>query len=371
MISLRLFNVGLLVALLLYQTPALADPLKAWAYSVWWFPDAWRNAPLRKLDRLFFFDLKVNQEGEITERNGWPEKWVDLRLAVKQNNIPLDLTLTLFDPATFTNLFTSTVATQRLLDEALALARHDDVAGLQLDFEIYTAIPPEALIRYRGFVLDLSKRLRRQIPSRQLSIFFPIGGESPLYDAASLRLVNNIVLQGYDAHWRGSKTAGPLSPLNGNEITTWKKAVATGVALGVPKARMLLSFPFYGYEWEVRGQTPRSESIGSGVITSFAALPVGLSPDIQFNILDRVKRYGATYDVVSGSSYYQFKKKSGEFIEGWFEDVRSLKRKSDYLDEEKLGGIAFFPLGYDGGKLLESFLRRPEPNNWQEINRSR
>ena len=371
MISLRRFNVWLLFFLLFYQIPANSDPLKAWAYSVWWFPEGWRNAPLNNLDRLLFFELKVNRNGEIAERNGWPEKWSELRLAVKQKKIPLDLTLTLFDPGTFVSLFSSTAATQRLLDEALALARHDDVAGLQLDFEIYTAIPTEALIRYRGFVLDLSKRLRRQIPSRQLSIFFPIGGESPLYDAASLRFVNNIVLQGYDAHWRGSKTAGPLSPLNGNEITTWKKAVATGVALGVPKARMLLSFPFYGYEWEVRGQTPRSESIGSGVITSFAALPVGLSPDIQFNILDRVKRYGATYDVVSGSSYYQFKKKSGEFIEGWFEDVRSLKRKSDYLDEEKLGGIAFFPLGYDGGKLLESFLRRPEPNNWQEINRSR
>lgn len=371
MINLRRLNLGLLFALLLYQTTVFAGPLKTWAYSVWWLPDGWRDAPLRHFDRLFFFELKVNSSGEIAERNGWPEKWVDLRLAAKQKKTPLDLTLTLFDPATFGSLFNSTEAIQRLLEEAVKLAREDGVAGLQLDFEIYTAIAPETLARYRSFVRELAYRLRRQSPSRNLSIFFPIGGASSLYDAATLKLVNQVVLQGYDAHWKGSKTAGPLSPLNGNEVATWKKAVAQGVALGVPKARMLLSFPLYGYEWEVKGQTPRSETIGSGVTTSFALLPDGLLPDIQFNVLERVKKYGASHDPVSGSSYYQFKRKNGEFVEGWFEDMRTLKLKSDYLDEEKLGGVAFFPLGYDGGQLVDSFLRRRDVSSRQEMSGSR
>lgn len=369
--DLRQWRLGLFFVLLLCQSILSAAPLKVWAYNVWWLPDGWRNAPLKDIDRLLFFELKVNANGEITERNGWPEKWVDLRLAAKQKNTPLDLTLTLFDPAAFTSLFNSTVATQRLLDEAVALARQDDVAGLQLDFEIYTAVAPETLNRYRGFVRELSNRLRRQSPSRNLSVFFTIGGESALYDAATLKLVNHVVLQGYDAHWKGSKNAGPLSPLNGNEVATWTKAVAQGVALGIPKNRMLISFPFYGYEWQVKGQTPRSETIGSGVITSYAPLPAAVVPDIQFNVLERVRRYGATHDPVSGSSYYQFKRKSGEFVEGWFEDVQGLKRKTDYLESEKLGGIAFFPLGYDDGKLIDSFLLRKYHTNRSDVDGSR
>jgi spore germination protein len=371
MTKLRWLNLGLLLALLLCQATALAGPLKAWAYSVWWLPDAWRHAPLGNIDRLLFFELKVNSNGEISERNGWPEKWVDLRLEVKKKNTPLDLTLTLFDIATFNNVFNSPEATRRLLEESVVLARQDGVAGLQLDFEIYTAIAPDTLTRYRGFIRELSNRLRRQLPQRNLSIFFPIGGESALYDAATLRLVNHVVLQGYDAHWKGSRMAGPLSPLNGNEVATWKKAVAQGVALGVPKARMLLSFPLYGYEWEVRGPAPRSETIGSGVTTSFAPLPEGVVPDIQFNILERTKKYGSSHDPVSGSSYYQFKRKNGEFVEGWFEDARTLKRKSDYLDDEKLGGIAFFPLGYDNGQLIESFMRRRDTSGQQDTGGSR
>ena len=371
MMTLRRLNLVLLLGLLLYQTPVLAGTLKAWAYSVWWLPDGWRNAPLRNIDRVLFFELKVNSNGEIAERNGWPEKWVDLRLAVKQKNTPLDLTLTLFDPDTFISVFTSTEATQRLLEEAVTLARQDGVAGLQLDFEIYTLVAPEILIRYRTFVRDLSNRLRRQSPSRNLSIFFPIGGESVLYDAATLKLVNHVILQGYDAHWRASKTAGPLSPLNGPEVATWKKAIAQGVALGIPRVKMLLSFPLYGYEWEVKSQVPRSETIGSGVTTSFAPLPDGVLPDIQFNVLGRVKKYGSQHDPVSGSSFYQFKKKNGQAVEGWFEDMRALTDKSEYLEDEKLRGIAFFPLGYDGGQLIDSFFRRRDTSSRQDHNGSR
>ena len=371
MINLRRWNLGFVFALLLYQATVSATPLKVWAYSVWWLPDGWRNAPLKDIDRLLFFELKVNINGEIYERNGWPEKWVDLRLAAKQKNTPLDLTLTLFDDVTFSGLFNSVDATQRLLEEAVSLGRQEGVAGLQLDFEIYTALTLETLIRYRSFVRELSSRLRKLSPARNLSVFFPIGGESALYDAATLKLINQVVLQGYDAHWKGSKNAGPLSPLNGSEVATWKKAIAQGVALGVPKNRMLISFPFYGYEWEVKGQTPRSETIGSGVTTSYALLPNGVLPDIQFNILERVRRYGATHDPVSGSSYYQFKRKNGEFVEGWFEDVRGLRRKTDYLESEKLGGITFFPLGYDDGKLIDSFLRRKDAVNKQDMNGTR
>lgn len=365
------WSLGFFFALLLCQTTTSAGPLKAWAYSVWWLPDAWRSAPLRQIDRLLFFELKVNSSGEIAERNGWPEKWVDLRLVVKRKNTPLDLTLTLFDSTTFIKLFSSTEATQRLVGEAVSLAEKDGVAGLQLDFEIYTVVGPEVLARYRSFVRELSNRLRRQSPARNLSVFFPIGGESVLYDAATLRLVNHVVLQGYDAHWSSSKTAGPISPLIGNEVATWKKAIAQGVALGVAKDRMLMSFPLYGYEWEVKGQTARGETIGNGVTTSFALLPDGVVPDIRFNILERVKKYGATHDSVSGSSYYQFKRKNGEFVEGWFEDERAIRRKSDYLEDEKLGGMAFFPLGYDGGQLVELFLRRRDFNNRQDMNGSR
>ena len=53
---------------------------------------AYTDLPLAELDRLLFFELKVDASGTITERNGWPERWTDLRLALERHNTPLDLT---------------------------------------------------------------------------------------------------------------------------------------------------------------------------------------------------------------------------------------------------------------------------------------
>lgn len=349
-----------LLALLLMplQHSAAAEPQKAWAYVGWWLPDSWRNAPIDRLDRLLFFELKVNTNGEISERNGWPEKWGDLRHAVNRRGIPLDLTLTLFDAAQFDALFSSADATRRLLNEASALTNDDSVAGLQIDFEIYTAIRPAALDAYRQFVRDLSSRLHKQVPRRNLSVFFPIGGESPLYDAKSLAQVDQVVLQGYDAHWPGSKVAGPVAPLKGGEPVTWEKAVALGMSLGIPKNRLMLGFPLFGYEWRVNSNQLRSTTIGQAATISFAPIPTGLMPEIVDNAQERGKQYGVFHDRDSGSSYYQFKHADGKFVEGWFEDQLSLERKSDFLVKHQLGGIAFFMLGYDNSNLVNFYLRR-------------
>jgi len=360
-------HLGLIAALLLSSAPVMAEPPKAWAYMGWWMPDSWRAAPLGEFDRFLFFHLTISDTGAIAERNGWPENWVDLRNAVKNNNTPLDLTLTLFDVVAFDKLFSSPEATQRLLDESLLLASHEDVAGLQLDFEIYTLVPPQAIAGYREFIVNLSKGLRQLSSPKNLSVFFPMGGDSQLYDAATLQYVDHLVLQGYDAHWKGSKNAGPVAPLVGDEAVTWKKAVAQGLSLGMPNDRMLLGFPLYGYEWQVKNKTLRSSTVGEGVATTFARMPEDMLPDFKFNVQDQVRQYGASQDPVSGSSYYQFKKENGDFFEGWFEDWWSLNIKTDYLVNEKLGGIAFFMLGYDNGQLVDYFLKYRHPQNLQSL----
>ena len=353
----------LFVVVCLYQASAIAAAPKAWGYMGWWLPDSWRSVPLGDFDRVLFFELKVEPNGAITERHGWPEQWSDLQQALKKNQTPLDLTLTVLDPETFNRLFTSPEATQRLLDEASTLGSEVDVAGIQLDVEIYSFVPPGTVTRYRAFVQALSERLHQQLPSRNLSVFFPMGGVSELYDASTLAQVDQLVLQGYDAHWAGSKAAGPVAPLVGNEAVTWEKAVAKGLSLGVPRERLLLGFPLYGYEWPVKGRQLRSATIGKGVSTTFAPVAGGSLPDFPVNVQQQVQQYGATHDAVSGSSYYQFKRKNGQFVEGWFEDWWALGRKTDFLRQEQLGGIAFFLLGYDEGHLVDYFLRRRGPRS--------
>lgn len=359
MIVLRLL--ALAFTLYFSHTAAMAAAPKAWGYIAWWVPDSWRSLPLGEFDRLLFFDMPINAKGEISERNGWPERWSDLRGATQLSGTPLELTLSCFDAEIFNSLFATPQATQQLLDQAVELAGDAGVGGLHLDIEIYSQARPESIERYRSFTRDLSNRLRQLAPARTLSVFFPMGAEAPLYDAATLAQVDHVVLQGYDSHWLESKTAGPVAPLRGQEAVTWEKSVAQGLHLGVPRERLLLSFPLYGYEWPVKTGKLRAPTSGKGVKTFFAAVPEGDGPEVHVNVQERVRQFGATHDPVSGSSHYQFKRKDGKFVEGWFEDWWSLARKVDYLVSERLGGLAFFPLGYDRGELVEYFLRQRDP----------
>ena len=345
---------------------AIAAPLKAWGYQAWWVPDAWRSTPLAELDRLVFFELKANAEGKIHERHGWPEQWQALRPALSKSGTQLELALTLMDSPSFMTLFQSPEAINTLQAEALALARQDGVHGLHLDFEIYETIAPQPLQAARGFVVQLAQALKQLKPARTLSVFYPLGTATPLYDAPTLAAAQHVVLQGYDAHWLAAPTAGPVAPLRGPEAATWEKTLTQMLALGVPRQRILFSFPLYGYEWPLKPLKPTEPGYGKpggttsakGVTVTFAPVSSAILPDVQTNAMQRVQQYGANHEPLSSSSYYQYTRADGQAFEGWFEDWWSVGRKTEFLQMERLYGMAFFPLGYDQGELLDYFLRR-------------
>lgn len=354
----RFVRAASLLVLLLMQGAALAQAPQTWAYFAWWLPDSWRTERFSALDRLLFFEISVNGKGEIVERNGWPERWTDLRAAAKAKQIPVDLTLTLFDPHAFDALFSSERASRELLDGAMALAADAHVAGIHIDFEVYEKVRPAALAGFQRFVLTLSSELKKMSPPRSLSVFFPMGGASVMYEPATLAGLEMVVMQGYDAHWKGSATAGPVAPVDGKEAVTWRNAVTLADSLGVSRERILMSFPFYGYEWPVKDRAPRSATSGSGELVSFAPLAPNRVPAIKADVQARVREHGASHDALSASSRYTFKNADGNWVEAWFEDWWSLNRKIDFVRRERLGGMAFFVLGYDNDELLDLYIRR-------------
>ncbi len=350
-----LFAALTLLTLITPQTVFANTSHKAWVYQAWWQPESWKKAPLDKIDRVLFFEIKVNPNGTISEKNGWPEKWFDLSAALHKANTPLDLTLTLLNTKDFQEVFSSDQATATLLEHAANLASDKTVAGIHLDFEVYTTLPEAVKTRFQKFVIDLAKRLRSTIPAKNLSVFLPIGGTASIYTAQALTEVNYVVAQGYDAHWASGANAGPVAPLDGAGAVTWKKAVAQAQKLGVKPSKLLLSYPFYGYEWRTADKNIQGNSIAEGVTTTLAPMDIKVMPDIRINVEDRIKAYRTSNDLLSSSSFYQFQK-DGQWVTGWYEGQWALGKKMQFMQNQKIAGMAFFVLGYDNGKLLNSFL---------------
>jgi spore germination protein len=358
--ALRLIGQTLMALALLTSTgPGRAAPPGVWGYVAWWMQDQWKSQPLAGFERLVFFQIEVSAEGDLDARHGWPEQWTELIRAAADNAVPLDLGLTLLDTAVFNAVFGSQLFTDRLLAAALALASQPGVSGLHLDIEVNGhGARPDTLRRFREFVATLGLRLRQQAPQRSLSVFLGHGDYAAIFDAPTLSRVDHAVLQGYDAHYLKSAQAGPVSPLAGGDYVTWVKMLAIADGLGLPRSRMRMGFPLYGYEWTVPSCLARGDTRGAGETTTLMPMAAGLLPQVQANVRDRVARHGARLETTSGSLYYRFVAPTGVCTVGWFEDSVSLGLKSDWIASQKIGGIAFFPLGYDQGELLRIQLAR-------------
>jgi spore germination protein len=356
-----LFKSMLVVAVLGCTLSANAGPQRVWGYVAWWMQDTWKTLPLTNFERLIFFQIDISSNGALEELHGWPDQWTGLTTAAAGSGVALDLGLTLLEPAIFNAVFSSNAATQRLLSDALALASQPGVSGLHLDVEVNSrtaGLRVGTLKRFRSFVATLAQKLKQQSPPRSLTVFLPFGDYGAIYDSPTLARVDHAVLQGYDAHYLDSPNAGPVSPLAGEDFATWEKMLAQADKLGLARGRTVMSFPLYGYEWNVPSCTPRGQHEGKGETTTLLPMDPQLAPTLNISITDRVARYGAQVEPLSDSLYYTFVSPVGVCTVGWFEDSYSLKRKADWLEKQNLRGLAFFPLGYDQGALVNIMLQR-------------
>ena len=360
------WQLSLALLLALGQANVAAMPPKTMGYLGWWLPRSWDSLALAQFDRLFFFELRVDASGAISEKHGWPEQWTAQQMTIHAAKVPLDLTLTLFEPGHFNTLFRSEAAMDRLRNECLELVKHPSISGLHIDFEIFVDADSHAIANFRQFLISLSDHLHQLDPQKKLSVFMPFETTAELYDRVALDKLDFVVMQAYDTHQKDSQHAGPVAPISGPDTLTWEKVAAKGAALGLPGERLVLTFPLYGYEWQVTKHQPRAAVKAPGTTTSFAPLSADELPDIRISVTQRVRQYGATHDPLTGSSYYQFTLDK-QFYQGWFEDWWSLDRKIDFLNQQKLGGIAFFLLGYDNQVLVNHYLNRQPAKNFENL----
>ena len=346
-------------------TPSTTLPRpQSWAYAAWWQPLQHDGIVASAFDRLIYFDVTLADDGSIADAHGWPQRHAPLRDAARRLGVPLDVAVALHGAEPLTRLFSSADAVERLLQTCLALADDPAVAGLQLDFEVYEALPAPALQALRAFVPQLRHALAAQHPGLALTVFVPMSPH-PLYDRASLSRVDWVVMQGYDAHWSGSPTAGPVAPLRGPESVTWERALRHAQDLGIPESRTLVGFPLYGYEWPVATREARGRVLAPGVARTLEPTTPAGDTVVGESVRKRVNLYGCQRDPLSASAYYQFLDPQQRWVAGWYEGDWSLRRKADFVRRHRLAGIAFFAGGGDGYRLTRTYhaLRTATPDS--------
>lgn len=321
-------------------------------YHAYWTGDAWTDYPMDALDELFFFEVEVGADGRIMDAHDWPERWRPMVDAAVDAGVQVVPTISMHDPDAFGALFTDGAGVERLVESILGLlAASPGLSGIHLDVEVFERVDLAVRDGYTAFVARLAERMRTLHPRLSLSVFVLAFDDDDVYNEGALgQIADFIVVQGYDYHSMGSESAGPVAALEGWERLNWHAVVERFDAFGVPRDKIVMSVPLYGYEWPVASDEPGAEARGTGVIAPYTA-PPEILPDAP-RARDQAEQHGIRRDPVSGSPYYVYQGPDG-WVQGWFEDAESLRAKYDFVRASGLGGMAIFPLAYGDEEVWE------------------
>lgn len=285
------------------------------------------------------FTYGITEEGGLVDL----EDAELIRAALDYGVLPLMHLSTLTEEGGFSNELASIVLNnleiqERLIDSVVGTMRQKGYRGLDVDFEFVYA---EDSLLYAEFIERLRNRLN-PLGYEVIAALAPkTSDDQPglLYQGHRYAEIgaaaNAVLLMTYE--W--GYTYGP--PLAVAPINNVRQVVEYALSR-IDADKIFLGIPNYGYDWTlpyVKGES-RADSISNVEAIQLAV------------------RYGVPieYDEASQSPHFRYTDESGREHEVWFEDVRSIQRKFNLIEEKQLRGAGYWNL------------MRPFQQNWSLLN---
>ncbi len=209
--------------------------------------------------------------------------------------------------------------------------------GIDLDWEY-----PESgdAANFRALLLEFRRQMSRVRPGLKLAI--AVGDQPEMQPGTDFhniaRLVDQVGIMNYDYVGPWNSTTGFLAPLyrrpdTPEEYSSIEESVAAYRKAGVPRRKLLMGVPFYGYQWtEVEPENNGLFQHGkaSAKDKPYRAIKELMTSYVAFR--DPVSRAPWLFD---GASFWTF------------DDPISIQYKSSYAADQHLAGIMIWELADD------------------------
>lgn len=292
------------------------------------------------IDEILIFSYGFTAEGELIPPQ-IDETWV-IQEAWNQQVEPI-LVLTPFaETGTFNSgliqiLSENQTVQENLIENLLETVQEKGYVGVDVDFEY---IRPEDQVGYADFV----NRLRETMNENGYRVSVALAPKTSsyqkglLYEAMDYHLLgqsaNTVFLMTYE--W--GYTYGP--PLPVAPLPNVRQVLEYALT-EIPKEKIVLGIPNYGYSWPLpyeRGVTKAR-----------------LSGNVEANVIAAERGVEIQYDERYQSPFFYYEI-GGRRYEVWFEDVRSIYAKLQLAAEKDIRGVGYWNL------------MRPFRANWLLVN---
>ena len=226
--------------------------------------------------------------------------------------------------------FTKTIETAEKRDAIVAklvtVVESNGYDGIQIDFEGVNASDADK-------ITDFMKRLYASFKPRgwivSQAVIARVSDTSSYwggaYDYRELARYNDyIAIMAYDYGYAGRPDPIAVAPI------WWVEDVADYAVSRIPREKVILGIPFYGYDWNVTKGPPATS------VSYAMAMALAERPDAQLD-----------YDEDDQANRLRYKDDNGDDHEVWFENADSFEAKLRIITNNRLAGFATWRLGHE------------------------
>lgn len=225
-----------------------------------------------------------------------------------------------------TETLSSTSARQNIISQLIQAATSVGMDGINVDFE---SLSEDVGIHFLEFLRELSIECHKN--NLVLSVDNPVPEDfTSHYDRAEQgRVVDYVIIMGYDEHYVGSE-AGSVASL------PWVEKGIQDTLAEVPAERVINAVPFYTRLWRTTGGNVTSEAIGMD-----QAQQVIAENNVETYWDKTTSQNYGTYDI--DNSTYQI----------WLEDSQSIAEKVKLVSKYSLAGVSAWKLGFENSGIWQ------------------
>ena len=225
-----------------------------------------------------------------------------------------------------TETLSSTAARQNIISQLIQAAQDVGMDGINVDFE---SLSEDVGTHFLEFLRELSIECHKN--NLVLSVDNPVPEAfTSHYDRAEQgRVVDYVIIMGYDEHYVGSE-AGSVASL------PWVEQGIQDTLDEVPAERVINAIPFYTRLWRTTGGNVTSEAIGMD--------------QAQQTIADNnVETY---WDKTTSQNYGKYDIDNSTY-QIWLEDAQSVAEKVKLVSKYDLAGVSAWKLGFENNGIWQ------------------
>ena len=234
-------------------------------------------------------------------------------------------------------VLSKTSSRQHLVGELISAATGAGIDGINVDFE---QLSEDVGIHFLEFLRELSIECHKN--NLVLSVDNPVPEDfTSHYDRAEQgRVVDYVIIMGYDEHYVGSAEAGSVASL------PWVEKGVQDTIAEVPAERVINAMPFYTRLWKTEAGSLSSEAIGMDTaqrVISENNAQVYWDSDVSQNY-GSYESEGCTYQI-------------------WIEDAQSIAAKVQLVSKYNLAGVAAWKLGFENSSIWQTITENLPQSN--------